>query len=101
MDDRNNDLFTDAKRASVIINELGMRDKLDLRLCAHKHAFDRQRYKLDRDMEGKICYIVEYPISWVIRWSSFSFPNSSKNLDLPYKTDLDFWDCVGRVELVL
>lgn len=50
----------DAKRASVIINELGMRDKLDLRLCAHKHAFDRQRYKLDRDMEELKKKVYEY-----------------------------------------
>ena len=46
------DSLTDAKSASVIINELGMRDKLDLRLCAHKQAFDRQRYRLDKEMEG-------------------------------------------------
>lgn len=50
----------DAKRASVIINELGMRDKLDLRLCAHKHAFDRQRFKLDREMEELKKKVNEY-----------------------------------------
>ena len=27
----------------------------------------------------------------------FSFQNNSKNLDLFYKTDLDIWDCLGRV----
>ena len=37
----------------MIINELGMREKLDLRLCAHKHEFDRQRFRLDKEMEGK------------------------------------------------
>ena len=51
-------LLTDAKSASVIINELGMRDKLDLRLCAHKQAFDRQRYRLDKEMEGIYEYLM-------------------------------------------
>ena len=31
----------------------------------------------------------------------FSFPNNSKDLDPSFKTDLDFWDCLGRVKLVL
>ena len=34
----------------------------------------------------------------------FSFQNNSKNLDPSYKTykmDLDIWDCLGRVKLVL
>ena len=34
-----------------------------------------------------------------IRWSFFQ--NNSKNLDPSYKMDLDFLDCLGRVELVL
>ena len=31
----------------------------------------------------------------------FFFLNNPKNLDLSYKTDLDIWDCLGRVKLVL
>ena len=31
----------------------------------------------------------------------YSFLNSPKNLDPSYKTDLDLWDCLGRVKLVL
>ena len=31
----------------------------------------------------------------------FVFQNNPKNLELSYKTDLDFWDCLGRVKLVL
>ena len=31
----------------------------------------------------------------------FSFQNNPKNLDPSYKTDLDHWDCLGRVKLVL
>ena len=28
------------------------------------------------------------------------FLNYPKNLDLSYKTDLDLWDCLGRVKLI-
>ena len=31
----------------------------------------------------------------------FSFQNNPKALDLSCKTDLDLWDCLGRVPLVL
>ena len=31
----------------------------------------------------------------------FSFQNNTKNLDPSYKMDLDLWDCLGRVILVL
>ena len=30
-----------------------------------------------------------------------SFQNNPKDLDLSYKTDLDLWDCFGRVKLLL
>ena len=30
-----------------------------------------------------------------------SFQNNPKNLDPSYKMDLDLWDCLGRVKLVL
>ena len=33
--------------------------------------------------------------------TSFIFLNKSKDLDLSYKTDLDFWDCFGRKKLCL
>lgn len=46
-------MFSDAKTASRIVNELGMREKLDMKLCAHKYEFDRQRDRLEREMEGK------------------------------------------------
>lgn len=42
-----------AKKASRIVNELGMREKLDMKLHAHKYEFDRQRDKLEKEMEGK------------------------------------------------
>ena len=31
----------------------------------------------------------------------FFFQNNLKDLDPAYKTDLDLWDCLGRVKLVL
>ena len=31
----------------------------------------------------------------------FAFQNNSENLDPSYKTDLDLWDCLGKVNLVL
>ena len=31
----------------------------------------------------------------------FSFQNNPKNLDPSYKMDLEYWDCLGRVKLVL
>ena len=39
-------------------------------------------------------------IVFVIR-QIFSFQNNPKNLDPPYKMDLDLWNCLGRVKLVL
>ena len=31
----------------------------------------------------------------------FSFQNTPKNLDPSYKVDLDLWDSLGRVKLIL
>ena len=42
----------------------------------------------------------EYRISLVIR-QSFSFQNNPKDLDPSCKMDLDLWDCLGRVKLVI
>ena len=44
---------------------------------------------------------LDYCISSVIGQSFFSFQNNLKNLDPSYKMDLDIWDCLGRVKLVL
>ncbi|KAH3748667.1 glucocorticoid modulatory element-binding protein 1-like isoform X2 [Dreissena polymorpha] len=50
----------DAKKASRIVTELGMREKLDVKLCAHKYEFDRQRDKLEREMELLKRKVTEY-----------------------------------------
>ena len=44
---------------------------------------------------------LRYRISSVIRRRFFSFQNNPKDLDPSCKTDLDLWDCLGRVKLVL
>ena len=46
-------------------------------------------------------YTQRYHISSVIRHSYFSFQNNPKNLDMSYKMDLDLWNCLRRVKLVL
>ena len=43
----------------------------------------------------------KYRISSVIRQSFFFFQNNPKDLDPSCKMDLDLWDCLGRVKLVL
>ena len=43
-----------------------------------------------------------YRISSVVRQIfSPSKKKNNKNLDLSYKTDLNLWDCLGRVKFVL
>ena len=42
-----------------------------------------------------------YCISSVIRRSFFSFQNNPIDQVPSCKTDLDLWDCLGRVKLVL
>ena len=46
------------------------------------------------------CYLT-LPYFFGYKTEFFSFQNNPKNLDPSYKTDLDLWDCLGRVQLVL
>ena len=41
------------------------------------------------------------PYFFSYKMGLFSYQNNPKNLDPSYKTDLDLWDCLGRVKLVL
>ena len=43
---------------------------------------------------------IEYRISSIIRQRFFP-PKQSKNLDPSYKMDLDLWDCLGKIKLIL
>ena len=45
-------------------------------------------------------FLASYSISLVIR-QGFFLPKPSQKLDPSHKTDLDLWDCSGRVKLVL
>ena len=38
---------------------------------------------------------------WGYKTGFFSFQNNPKNLDPSYKMDLDLWDFLGRVKLVM
>ena len=40
-------------------------------------------------------------VMYFFGYKSFSFQNNPKDLDLSCKTDLDLWNCLGRVKLVL
>ena len=42
-----------------------------------------------------------YHISLLIRRCFFSFQNNPKTLDPSYKMDLDLWDGLGRVKVIL
>ena len=45
--------------------------------------------------------MTEIPYFFAYKTVFFSFQNNPKNLDPSYKTDLDLWDCLGRVKPVL
>ena len=48
---------------------------------------------------GAIRHVILYFFGYKTEF--FSFPNYPKNLDPSYKTDLDLWDCLGRIKLIL
>ena len=45
--------------------------------------------------------IIPVPYFFGYRMEFFSFQNNPKDLDPSCKMDLDLWDCLGRVKLVL
>ena len=67
-------------------------------------------------MLARVCFIVTFAKNYIFtlinpycnilyffgyKTEFFSFQNNPKDLDLSYKTDLDLWDCLGRVKFVL
>ena len=48
---------------------------------------------------GEVCEILPYFFGYKTEF--FSFQSNPKDLDPSYKTDLDLWDCLGQVKLVL
>ena len=94
---------------TVLINKILLINKTVLFLkfvkkCNKDVFFILSRHDDKCNAEGrlKILYFVnaDYRISSLIR-RSFFLPNNPKNLDPSSKTDLDLWDCLGRIKLVL
>ena len=50
---------------------------------------------------ARLSFVVCLPYFFGYKTEFFSFLYNPKDLDLSYKTDLDLWDCLGRVNLVL
>ena len=50
-----------------------------------------------------VCLSMDWLVPYFFGYKTefFSFLNNPKDLDLSCKTDLDLWDCLGRVKLVL
>ena len=46
------------------------------------------------------CHFIgpKFHVCLFIRQVIFSHPENLQNLDLSYKTDIDFWGCFGRVK---
>ena len=75
------------------------RDFTDLISALNKGEFPSDHLtKCFTSIELQITPPVNYVYKTVL---FFSFQNNPKNLDLSYKTDLDLWDCLGRVKPVL
>ena len=55
------------------------------------------------NMKHTIFFSYSYSIPYFFGYKTecFSFQNNLKDLDPSCKTDLDLWDCLGRVKLVL
>ena len=47
------------------------------------------------------CFGADIPYFFGYKTKFFSFQNKPKDLDPSCKMDLDLWDCLGRVKLVL
>ena len=50
-------------------------------------------------LSTNIMSILPYFLAYKMEF--FSFQNNPKNLDPSYKMDLDLWDCLGWVKLIL
>ena len=48
-----------------------------------------------------IFFNMKVPYFFSYKTEVFSFQNNPKDLDPSCKMDLDLWDCLGRVKLVL
>ena len=68
---------------------------------------DKQLTKIILYLQRYLTWMLTYEIRPVVlyffSYKTKFFPAKTIpiNLDLSYKTDLDLWDCLGRVKLVL
>ena len=76
---------------------LVVKRSIDQRLAIHVH-FDGSVNKLPYSHQNLIKVL---PYFFGFKTEFFSFQNKPKDLDPSYKTDLDLWDGLGRVKLVL
>ena len=72
-------------------------DALRRRLALETEAALAQQEKDLAALIGRL----EVPYFFAYKTEFFSFQNSPENLDPSYKMDLDLWDCLGRVKLIL
>ena len=65
-----------------------------------EYYINLSQYSLEEKRGGNIFYL---PVPYLFdnKLGVFSFQINPKYLDLSYKTDLDLWDCLERVKLVL
>ena len=52
-------------------------------------------------MRKNFIFVDFIPYFFGYKTEFFFILNNPKNLDLSYKTDLDLWDCLGKVKIVL
>ena len=71
---------------------LSIRSKFCLK---EKNCFKRSRVETSTDDRWLMMVLLYF---FAYKTVFFSFQNNPKNLDPSYKTDLDLWDCLGRVK---
>ena len=70
-------------------------------LCPHLKG--RQKWKCQNYFPWKCAqkHLQALPYYFGYKMEFFSFQNNSKNLYQSYKTDIDLWECLGRVKHIL
>ena len=79
-------------------------DRPDMTIAVYhgRETKTEQHNSLSRKTIIKLLNINEINVPYFFGYKTdFSFENNPKDLDLYCKMDLDLWDCLGRVKLVL
>ena len=75
-------------------------------MCSVLHAqvefcqFDKVNATRSARLESLNAILI-LPYFFGYKMEFFSFQNNKKNLNLSYKMDLDLWDCLRRVKLIV